>query len=744
MEIYYKHKQTSQKNNPMIDKEVIECNSFMNFKTPKKERNFEVYTNIEKFEFPLHPSNTTKDSSFYEPEKRNLSSTKKTQKTENFSSPSNSNNISTEKKSFDSIFDSLTNCLMKSEKTKHMLSPCTNLLSQSPESFEKYLDTFSRESINVMSLFYKKRINEEIQILRDEKACNIELDHRRLLESLDSTKTHKSKAQNREPTEDCLYDSFLLKNNFQKNLNLNINIKLNVTTPKKTKKSKNVKKSKSKKFKHTEFEKAALTSHINKTCNDKLSSTIENALQADPNILLEINNFNNITDNSFHSAKKNSLNSTFNSDYIIKTSVVRKENNISTEFPIKVLDFSSKQIQMNFKSFFDELDAERKNLNKKVTEENNESLKSTNNRDINLASPVFLQKKVKKRATKKASSDDISIIQSNISDLFVTPHKPNRQAKKEGKSSTKKDKDVSNNQKLLATKSENKNIKKDCVFKNKNTQKGRKANKASKEKEKELLEMQLPVSEQHEKQLPVSELHEKQLPVSEQENLCHNQIISNANSSNQICDNTIVDVIFEPALKELKENELIFSDKKGIMNENISNNIENLSFPNVLQTKKEKKRKIFECTDDSTSTALNSFQIFSEKKIIKRRIRKSQFQLHILNEFYEKNNIKYLKKEAIKDLSEKISISPNKIYKWLWDQQNKEKLDCLKSQKLVHLEESIEGCIPYNSKNLATQDKKINICIEEVIDNQNNDSTENSQRKASDLSLFKVDSTKAN
>ena len=51
--------------------------------------------------------------------------------------------------------------------------------------------------------------------------------------------------------------------------------------------------------------------------------------------------------------------------------------------------------------------------------------------------------------------------------------------------------------------------------------------------------------------------------------------------------------------------------------------------------------------------------------------------MELLSKFYTEN--KNWSKKQIKEISERIGLKENKIYKWLWDQKNKE----YKSTKFV-------------------------------------------------------------
>lgn len=54
----------------------------------------------------------------------------------------------------------------------------------------------------------------------------------------------------------------------------------------------------------------------------------------------------------------------------------------------------------------------------------------------------------------------------------------------------------------------------------------------------------------------------------------------------------------------------------------------------------------------------------------KKRLRKNNEQLVLLSKFYMEN--KNWSKKQIKEISDNIGLKENKIYKWLWDQKNKE------------------------------------------------------------------------
>lgn len=88
---------------------------------------------------------------------------------------------------------------------------------------------------------------------------------------------------------------------------------------------------------------------------------------------------------------------------------------------------------------------------------------------------------------------------------------------------------------------------------------------------------------------------------------------------------------------------------------------------------KKNSKKLFEC---SGSTLMNSSCIKSSQKK-RKRFRKNTEQLKTLVNFYNMN--KTWNKNQIKAIAEQIGLKENKVYKWLWDQKNKE----LKSAKFI-------------------------------------------------------------
>ena len=115
-------------------------------------------------------------------------------------------------------------------------------------------------------------------------------------------------------------------------------------------------------------------------------------------------------------------------------------------------------------------------------------------------------------------------------------------------------------------------------------------------------------------------------------------------------------------------------------NDNKANNKENINPNNKEKNKNfivneksdemfnspinKKPKKIFECSGSSITT--NS----SKSSARKRRFRKNNEQLLLLSQFF--NEHKHWSKNQIKEISIRTGLKENKVYKWLWDQRNKE------------------------------------------------------------------------
>ena len=111
-----------------------------------------------------------------------------------------------------------------------------------------------------------------------------------------------------------------------------------------------------------------------------------------------------------------------------------------------------------------------------------------------------------------------------------------------------------------------------------------------------------------------------------------------------------------------------FNKLKKDENANISIIINNNTTTNDSNSKNNNNNKkvIFECSE--TNGTLNN--ITTKNLLKKKRHRKNNQQLGLLSKFYTEN--KNWTKKQIKDISGTIGLKECKIYKWLWDQKNKE------------------------------------------------------------------------
>ena len=98
---------------------------------------------------------------------------------------------------------------------------------------------------------------------------------------------------------------------------------------------------------------------------------------------------------------------------------------------------------------------------------------------------------------------------------------------------------------------------------------------------------------------------------------------------------------------------------------NINNNV-NVIINDNENNENKKQKVIFECSESNGSNSSVSTKTMFKKK----RLRKNNEQLGLLSKFYTEN--KNWSKKQIKEISESIGLKENKIYKWLWDQKNKE------------------------------------------------------------------------
>jgi hypothetical protein len=111
-----------------------------------------------------------------------------------------------------------------------------------------------------------------------------------------------------------------------------------------------------------------------------------------------------------------------------------------------------------------------------------------------------------------------------------------------------------------------------------------------------------------------------------------------------------------------KDSDSSTKEEKKSINNNISIIINGNNNDNVNK----KQKVLFECSESNTPNTTMISKNFMKKK----RLRKNNEQLGLLSKFYLEN--KNWSKKQIKEMSENIGLKENKIYKWLWDQKNKE------------------------------------------------------------------------
>lgn len=183
--------------------------------------------------------------------------------------------------------------------------------------------------------------------------------------------------------------------------------------------------------------------------------------------------------------------------------------------------------------------------------------------------------------------------------------------------------------------------------------------------------------------------------------------INNYNNCNNINESTNVNELTKKNLNELfnnvKNDKFLYDENKKKVNNvnNVSNgnnnNVQYRGFGNHknrnynLQISRQfifsspsiinKPKKIFECSGGSTLPTNSSNRGFNKN----RRFRKNNEQIALLKKFY--NEHKHWSKNQIKEISQKIGLKENKVYKWLWDQRNKE----IKATKFVVKKDNNNG-----------------------------------------------------
>ena len=153
---------------------------------------------------------------------------------------------------------------------------------------------------------------------------------------------------------------------------------------------------------------------------------------------------------------------------------------------------------------------------------------------------------------------------------------------------------------------------------------------------------------------------------------------SNINANNVMNDlgkKNLNKIFDKKKLNNIKNN--AYNNKINIKNKNYNLQISRqfiYSSPCACAMNINKPKKLFECSGGST-LATNSYnsRIINKNK----RFRKNNDQITILKKFYDEH--KHWTKNQIKEISQKIGLKENKVYKWLWDQRNKE----IKATKFV-------------------------------------------------------------
>ena len=164
-------------------------------------------------------------------------------------------------------------------------------------------------------------------------------------------------------------------------------------------------------------------------------------------------------------------------------------------------------------------------------------------------------------------------------------------------------------------------------------------------------------------------------PISNNNNIINNiyptftkvtnvQILSDNDNNNKINNEKEI----ENKKENINSNNNI-NDKINIKNINNIKKEENTNINIIINgdnnklNKDNNKKVLFE-------TIGNINNINPKNLLKKKRLRKNNQQLGLLSKFYTEN--KNWSKSQIKQISETIGLKENKIYKWLWDQKNKE------------------------------------------------------------------------
>ena len=174
-------------------------------------------------------------------------------------------------------------------------------------------------------------------------------------------------------------------------------------------------------------------------------------------------------------------------------------------------------------------------------------------------------------------------------------------------------------------------------------------------------------------------------------NNCDYNNSSNINNNTNVSVNESTKKNLNEIFNNVKNDKSLYEENKRKINNNTNNNNINQyrGFGNHrnrnynLQISRQfifsspcisnKPKKIFECSGGSTLPTNSSNRGYNKN----RRFRKNNDQIALLKKFY--NEHKHWSKNQIKEISQKIGLKENKVYKWLWDQRNKE----IKATKFV-------------------------------------------------------------
>lgn len=151
----------------------------------------------------------------------------------------------------------------------------------------------------------------------------------------------------------------------------------------------------------------------------------------------------------------------------------------------------------------------------------------------------------------------------------------------------------------------------------------------------------------------------------------------------EICINKIMDI----SGKKMSKNE----------NENISPSNQNIPVVNAhdqnnsnspCKFTEKKTKRLFDCSDskDSKNKTKEHSQNTSLNSENKRRMRKSHTQILDLKQMYHYN--KDWSKEYISEVAKKTGLTESKVYKWFWDQKNKELFEKYKKKNRFYIQNS--------------------------------------------------------